>query len=83
MKIVKDDKRSGRPESTRTVVKIAAVADLIKNERRIASRMIAESLNIPKTVVLWIQKEELGICHPNVLFIIINSTKHRQHKFYY
>jgi len=31
-----------------------------KNDRRIASRTIAESLNIPKTVVLRILKEELG-----------------------
>jgi hypothetical protein len=63
--------------------KHCAVADLIKNDRRIASRMIAESLNISKTVVLRIQKEDLGICHPNMLFIIINSTTLRQHKFYY
>jgi len=39
---------------------IAAVADLVKNDRRIASRMKAESLNILKTVVLWILKEDLG-----------------------
>jgi hypothetical protein len=32
-------------------VNMAAVADLVKNNRRIASRMIAESLNIPKNVV--------------------------------
>ena len=38
----------------RTEVNIIAVADLVKNYRRIASRMIAESLNIPKTVVLGI-----------------------------
>jgi hypothetical protein len=31
-----------------------------KKDRRIASRMIAESFNIPKTVVLWILKEDLG-----------------------
>jgi hypothetical protein len=42
------------------VVNIAAVADLVKNDRQIASRMIAESLNIPKTVVLQILKEDLG-----------------------
>ena len=47
-------------KSTLTEVNIAAVADLVKNDRRIASRMIAESLNIPKTVVLWILKEDLG-----------------------
>ena len=35
--------RDGHPKSTRTEVNIAAVADLVKNDRRIASRMIAES----------------------------------------
>ena len=50
----------GRPKSTRTEVNIAAVADLVKNDRRIASAMIAESLNIPKTVFLRILKEDLG-----------------------
>jgi hypothetical protein len=44
---------------TQTEVNIAAV-DLVKNDCRIASRMIAESLNIPKTVVLRILKEDLG-----------------------
>jgi hypothetical protein len=58
--LVEDDERGGRPKSTRTEVNIAAVADLVKNNRRIASRMIAESLNIPKTVVLQILKEDLG-----------------------
>jgi hypothetical protein len=58
--LVEDDERGGRPKSTRTEVNIAAVANLLKNDRRIASRMIAESLNIPKTVVLRILKEDLG-----------------------
>jgi histone-lysine N-methyltransferase SETMAR len=58
--LVEDDERGGRPKSTRTEVNTAAVADLVKNDSRIASRMIAESLNIPKTVVLRILKEDLG-----------------------
>jgi hypothetical protein len=59
--LVKDDERGGRPKSTRTEVNIAAVAaDLAKNYYRIASRMIAESLNISKTVVLRILKEDFG-----------------------
>jgi hypothetical protein len=53
-------RESGRSKSTLTEVNIAAVADLVKNNRRIASRMIAESLNIPKTVVLRILKEDYG-----------------------
>ena len=47
--LVDDDERGGHPKSTQTEVNIAAVADLVKNGHRIASRMIAESLNIPKT----------------------------------
>jgi hypothetical protein len=58
--MVKDDEGGGRPQSTRTEVNIAAVADLVKNNRSIVSRIIAESLNIPKTVVLRILKEDLG-----------------------
>jgi hypothetical protein len=58
--LVEDDDRGGRPKWTRTEVNIAAVADLVKNDGRITSRMMAESLNIPKTVVLRILKEDLG-----------------------
>jgi len=36
------------------------VADLVKNDSQIRARMIAESLNIPKTVALRILKEDLG-----------------------
>jgi hypothetical protein len=39
---------------------MSAVADLVKNDSRIALRLIAEYLNIPKTVVLLILKEDLG-----------------------
>jgi len=47
-------------EVARTEVYISVVADLVKNDRRIALRMTAESLNIPKTVFLRILKEDLG-----------------------
>jgi hypothetical protein len=52
--------RGGRPKSTSTEVNIAAVADLVKHDRRITSRMTAEPLNIPETVVLHILKEDWG-----------------------
>jgi transposase len=58
--LVEDDERGGRPKSTRTEVNFVAAADFVKNDCRIASRLIAESLNIPKTVVLRILKEDLG-----------------------
>ena len=41
-------------------LQIAAVADLVKNDCRIASRMRAESLNILKTAVPRILKEDFG-----------------------
>ena len=47
--LVEDYERGGHPKLTQTEVNIAAVADLVKNDSIIASRMIAESLNIPKT----------------------------------
>jgi len=59
-KLTEDDERGGCPKSTGTELNIAAVADLVKNDRRITSRMTAESLNIPKTVALRILKEDLG-----------------------
>jgi len=59
--LVEDYERGGRPKPTgNEVVNIAVVADLVKNYRRIASRITAESLNISKTVVLRILKEDLG-----------------------
>jgi hypothetical protein len=59
--LVERDERCGRPKSTRTEVDIVAVGDLVKNYRRLASRMIAEYLKIPKTVVLRLLKEDLGM----------------------
>jgi len=53
-------RRGGCRKSTQTEVNIPTVADLVKNDRRITSRIIAESLNIPKTQVLLILKEDLG-----------------------
>jgi hypothetical protein len=41
----------------RLELNIAAVAaNLVKNDHQIISRITADSLNIPKTVVLWILK---------------------------
>ena len=57
---IEDDDRFGRPKSNRTEINIAAVVDLVKNYSRIASRMIAEFFNIPKTVVFRILREYLG-----------------------
>jgi len=57
--LVEDDERGGRLKSNRAEVNNAAVADLVKNDRRIASKIIAEFFYIPKTVILRILKEDL------------------------
>ena len=46
--LVEDGERSGRSKSTRTAANIAAVADLGKNGRRIATRVIAEFFKVPR-----------------------------------
>jgi len=58
--VVENDESGWLPKSTRIGVNIASIADLVKNDLRIASRMIVESLNIPKSLVLRILKEDLG-----------------------
>ena len=58
--LVEDDERGDCPKSTQTELNIAVDADLVKNGRQIASSMITESLDIPKTVALQILKEDLG-----------------------
>ena len=55
---MKDDERGGRPTS-RTDDNIAAVDKMIKEDRKVTSRLIADTLGIPKTLVLRILREDL------------------------
>jgi hypothetical protein len=71
--LVQDDERGGSPYWTRTEVNIAA--DLVKSDRRIASRMKAESLNIPNTVVLRILKDD--ICSRDFFLLHDNAAAHK------
>ena len=58
--LVEDDKRGGCPKSTPNWGKHCCCCWFAQNDRWITSRMKVETLNIPKTVVLWILKEDLG-----------------------
>lgn len=61
-----DDDRRGRPSVTRTNEKIARVAALLKEHRRITCRLAAEKVIISKSIVQRISKEDLGkqkICY--------------------
>jgi len=56
---MKEDERSGRPTTSRTDDNIAAVDRMVKEDRNVTSRLIADTLGIPKTVVLRILREVL------------------------
>jgi len=55
---VKDDERSGRPTS-RTDDNIAAVDNMVKEDGNVTSRLIADTLGIPKIVAVRILREDL------------------------
>ena len=55
---MKDDERSGRPTTSRTDDDIAAFDKMVKEDRNVASRLITDTLGIPKTVVLRILRED-------------------------
>jgi len=55
---VKDDELSGRPTS-RTDDNIAAIDKMFKEDRNVTSRLIADTLGIPKTMVLRILRDGL------------------------
>ena len=56
---VKDNESSGRPTTSRTDDNIAAVDKMVKEDRKVTSRLIADTLGIPKTVVRRILREDL------------------------
>ena len=55
---VKDDERCGRPTSW-TDDNIAALDKIVKEDQKVTSRLTADTLGIPKTVVLQILREYL------------------------
>ena len=56
---MKDDESSGRPTKVEPKIKIAAVDKMVNEDRKVTSRLIADTLGTPKTVVLWILRENL------------------------
>jgi hypothetical protein len=56
---VKDKEHSGQPTTNRTDDNIAAVDKMVKEDRKVMSWLIADTLGILKTVVLQILKEDL------------------------
>jgi len=56
---VKGDELSGRPTTSRTNDNMAIVNKMVKEDRNVTSQLIANTLGIPKTVVLRILREDL------------------------
>ena len=55
---VKDDERSGQSTKSRNDYNIAVIDKMVKEDRKVTSRLIADTLGIPKTVVLRILRED-------------------------
>jgi len=70
----KDDERSNRPTRSRTDDNIAAVDKMVKEDRNVTSRLIADRLGIPKTVVLRVLREDLKKRKLPGVFFSKNST---------
>jgi hypothetical protein len=58
---VDDDARAGRPSTSRADEKIQRVYSLVKADRRITTRIIAEKLRISKGSVQTILKEDMNM----------------------
>ena len=58
---VEDDPKSGRPSSTRTDENIVRVNELVRSDRRLTVRMMAETLNVNRESVRSILVEDLGM----------------------
>ena len=56
---VKNDERSGRPTTSRTDDNIAAFDKMFKEDRKVTSRLKTDTLDMTKTVVLRILREDL------------------------
>jgi hypothetical protein len=58
---VQDDPRSGQPKMQRTDVNVDRVRTLVRSDRRLGLRVIAEELNMNREAVRQIVKEDLGM----------------------
>ena len=57
---VEDDKRSGRPSSSKSSENLVKVKNVLSSDRRLSVRMIFKLLNLPKSTVHEIVTENLG-----------------------
>jgi len=58
---VQHDPRSGQPKTQRTDANVDRVRTLVRSDRRLGVRVIAEELNMNRETVRQIVKEDLGM----------------------
>ena len=58
---VQDDQRSGQPKTQKTYANVDGVQTLLRSDRRVSVRVIAEELNMNRETVRQIVKEDFGI----------------------
>ena len=78
---VEDAARSGRPSTSRTEENVDRVRQMIRNDRRLTVRMIADSLSINRDCVWKIITEDLGmrkICAKMVPKLLNDAQKERR-----
>jgi len=57
----KDEPRSGQPKTQRTDTNVDRVRTLVRSDRKVSVRVIAEEFNMNRKTVRQIVKEDLGI----------------------
>jgi len=60
-RIAQDDQRNGQPKTQRTDANVDRVRPLVRSDRRLGVRVIAEELNMNRETVWQIVKEDLGM----------------------
>jgi len=78
---VNDEERSGRPSTSKTEENETRVRNLLNTDGRLSVRLIAETLNIPKTIVHQIVTETLGmrkVCAKLVPIVLTDDQKQRR-----
>jgi len=58
--LVEDDTRSGRPSSSRNEDNVVRIRDMIREDRTVTVRMLADALHISKSTCHQILREDLG-----------------------
>ena len=77
--IAEVEQRSGRPSATRTSDSTARVCELVRSDRRLTVKMIADEVNVSWEAVRGILTEELGMGKICAKMVPRNLTEQQRH----